>query len=287
MRWRSISSAARSCVYAPRAKIFAGGLAIATAFLAGCSSSPSTEGWEDLQDSGPAHPVDLSGIPDAVPKDEPQSRYGNPISYQVNGKLYFVSPTSHGYKERGIASWYGTKFHGRRTSSGEIYDMYSMTAAHKTLPLPTYARITNLENGNSVVVKINDRGPFHENRLIDLSYVAASKLGVAATGTGLVEVQALDPGKPVAGSPTVSRKPSTSPSMYVQVGAFGSRFNADKLRERLRQLMDSKIRIQPTMAAGEAVYRVQVGPVASVEKTDALTAELSQCGFTDVHVVVE
>ncbi len=268
--------------------VVAGALVTLAMFIAGCSSSPSSDDeWAELRDSGPKGPVDLSAVPDAVPKQEPRSRYGNPSSYQVWGKHYQVLLSSKGYKERGIASWYGTKFHGRRTSSGEAYDMYAMTAAHKTLPLPTYARVTNLQNGRSIVVKINDRGPFHDNRLIDLSYAAASKLGVAAAGTGLVEVQALDPRKPLATFPTEPDAPPISPAMYVQVGAFGSRYNADRLRERLQESLHSDIRVQPATAAGEPVYRVQVGPLASVEKTDALTADLAEQGFTELHVVVE
>ena len=128
-----------------------------------------------------------------MPKVESKSKYGNPKSYVVFGKRYYVKDSAKGYVEQGIASWYGTKFHGRRTSSGETYDMYAMTAAHKTLPLPTYARVTNLENGRSVMVKVNDRGPFHQNRIIDLSYSAATRLGIVKTGTGRVEVEAIDP----------------------------------------------------------------------------------------------
>lgn len=143
-------------------------------------------------------PPDIARIPDAVPKVEPLAKSGNPDSYEVRGKRYFVRHSSQGYVERGVASWYGGSFHGRKTSSGEIYDMRSMSAAHKTLPLPTYARITNMENGRSVVVRINDRGPFHGSRVIDLSYVAAAKLGVVKHGTAEVEVRAIDPRHPDA-----------------------------------------------------------------------------------------
>ena len=137
--------------------------------------------------------VPLSEIPDAVPKAEVKSRSGNPETYEIDGTTYRVMETSDGYRERGIASWYGDYFHGRRTSSGDTYDMYKMTAAHKTLPLPTYVRVTNLENGRTVVLRVNDRGPFVEGRIIDLSYVAAQKLGMAESGTARVEVEALDP----------------------------------------------------------------------------------------------
>ena len=143
-------------------------------------------------DRGPAAgSVDVSGVGDAVPKDEPRSKYGNPESYEVFGKRYHVLDDARGYVERGIASWYGEKFHGRRTSNGETYDMYAMTAAHATLPIPSYVRVTNLANGRSVVVRVNDRGPFKSDRVIDLSYVAAYKLGFIQAGQARVEVEAI------------------------------------------------------------------------------------------------
>jgi len=162
-------------------------LGIAVASLSGCSST-GTKDWE--ADSG------YTDIADATPQVEPKSKYGNPASYVVFGKRYYTKASSEGHVERGVASWYGKNFHGRRTSSGERYDMYAMTAAHKTLPLPTYARVTNVDNGRSAVVKINDRGPFYGERIIDLSYSAARKLGVVAEGTAMVEVRAIDPRHP-------------------------------------------------------------------------------------------
>ncbi|MBK1694310.1 hypothetical protein CKO09_06090 [Chromatium weissei] len=164
--------------HAPRIVII---LTLATLF--GCAGEP-------LIDGIPAH---IARIPDAIPKVEPLAKSGNAPSYVVRGQQYHVKSSSHGYVERGLASWYGKPFHGRKTSSGEIYDMNGMSAAHKTLPLPTYARITNLANKRSIVIRINDRGPFHQSRLIDLSYTAAVKLGVDKTGTSLVEVRAIDP----------------------------------------------------------------------------------------------
>jgi len=163
--------------------IFQSVIILTLALLAGCSSEP-------LIDGIPAH---IARIPDAVPKVEPLAKSGNAPSYVVRGQQYHVKSNSHGYIERGLASWYGEPFHGRKTSSGEIYDMNGMSAAHKTLPLPTYARVTNLANKRSIVIRINDRGPFHESRLIDLSYTAAVKLGVDKKGTALVEVRAIDP----------------------------------------------------------------------------------------------
>jgi len=182
------------------------------AMAAACGTLPPQRGTVGPGDGAPAYPVDLAAIANAVPQVEPLSRYGNPASYVVYDQRYDVLNNSSGYVERGIASWYGTKFHGKRTSSGEPYDMYAMTAAHKTLPIPTYAEVTNLLNGKRVIVKVNDRGPFKENRLIDLSYAAATKLGITDDGTGIVEVRAIDPatysrGQPLTDPPDVARNP--------------------------------------------------------------------------------
>jgi len=153
----------------------------------------------------PPRPAATAGAvvdpPDAVPVEEPRSRYGNPESYEVRGVTYHVLETSEGYEAEGTASWYGEEFQGRRTSSGEPYDMYAMTAAHRTLPIPTYVEVTNLENGRTVVVRVNDRGPFHEGRIIDLSYAAAQKLGLVGPGTARVRVRALEPPSRPEGGP--------------------------------------------------------------------------------------
>ena len=164
------------------------------ALQAACSTAPSNRGGY-YQDDGPHHrpAVDVSTIPDAVPRAEARSPGGNK-PYRVFNKMYYPLKESDNYRARGIASWYGKKFHGRKTSNGETYDMYAMTAAHKTLPLPSYVRVRNLNNGHTVTVRVNDRGPFLENRLIDLSYAAAARLGIVGGGTGLVEVVSLTPG---------------------------------------------------------------------------------------------
>ena len=157
--------------------------------ISACSSQrkPAADGPPDVSQPESNLPADQ------VPRQEPLSKYGNPPSYVVFGKTYHTLPSSQGFVQRGIASWYGKKFHGRRTSSGEPYDMFGMTAAHTQLPLPTYVQVTNLKNGKQVVLRVNDRGPFHGNRIIDLSYSAATKLDIVREGTGLVEVRALDP----------------------------------------------------------------------------------------------
>lgn len=144
-------------------------------------------------DAYPDQPPDVSNVPDAVPRVEPLSRSGNRPTYEVWGKTYHVLSDPAGYEKRGTASWYGEKFHGYATASGEIYDMYKMSAAHRSLPLPTYARVTSLDNDRSVIVKVNDRGPFHGDRLIDLSYAAAARLDILGNGTGRVRVEAIDP----------------------------------------------------------------------------------------------
>lgn len=258
--------------------------------LGGCGSLGS-------RDSGPSYSMDTRNVADAVPRQEPRSKYGNPDSYVVNGRRYSVMESASGYSERGIASWYGNKFHGQRTSSGETYDMYGMTAAHTRLPLPTYVRVTNLKNGRSTVVKVNDRGPFHDNRLIDLSYAAASKLGIVESGTGLVEVQALAPGQaappPVSvaqSGPAVATGASVGApvQLYLQVGAFVSRTNAEQLRERLNgQNLPPVVIQQSTSSANTQIYRVRVGPIANVEEADRLATQLGSYGLGDAHVVID
>ena len=148
-----------------------------------------------VKDTTPDYVPNVDCIPEPHVVDEPRSPVGNRSPYTVLGKQYHVMDTPGGYVEQGTSSYYGAKFHGRRTSNQEVYDMYAFTAAHKTLPLPSFARVTNLDNGKSVVVRVNDRGPFHEGRVIDLSYAAAVKLGIVARGTGRVEVRALAPGE--------------------------------------------------------------------------------------------
>jgi rare lipoprotein A len=374
------------------------------ALVSGCSSI-----------GGRGHSVggrtDVSDIPDAVPKVEPLSRFGNPDSYVVFGKRYRTMDSSAGYVERGVASWYGPTFHGRRTSSGERYDMYAMTAAHKTLPLPTYARVTNLKNGRSAVVRINDRGPFHAGRVIDLSYAAASKLGVVDKGTARVEVRAIDPARPqpeenlfvsageeqttkrtdaragpltpavaavrtpgqpvqsnakttgarvsvakaddeapkigpasttMAASKTESRvatairrpepevartpetivskvataaqhtepqphaassgsksqpkvaavsaktaSPSTNAALYLQVGAFGERANAEHLRRRLVEHLAEHVMVRTSDGGKAPLYKVHIGPLVSRKKAANVSHRLAALGLTQSHVVVE
>lgn len=228
-------------------------------------------------------------LPDAVPRAEPPSARGNPESYVVLGKRYFVLPTNEGYVERGIASWYGTKFHGRSTSSGERYDMYEMTAAHKTLRLPAYARVTNLRNGKQVTVRINDRGPFHDNRIIDLSYAAAQKLDMVGEGTALVEVAIVGSDGLVAEDRNRARgwrdESHLANRIYVQVGAFTLRDNAERLLEKLRQQRFDNAQILEERE--RSLHRVRIGPLSTVLATDRVVERLQRLGLAEHQVVVE
>jgi rare lipoprotein A len=260
--------------------------------IAGCGTFPAVETIEP-KDGPPLHPVDVSAVPDAVPRVEPLSRYGNPPSYEVFNRRYYVRQDSAGYVERGIASWYGTKFHGRRTSSGEPYDMYAMTAAHKTLPLPTYAEVTNLDNGRSVIVKINDRGPFVGDRLIDLSYAAASRLGIKEAGTGRVEVRAIDPvawqnGSGVPAGPGQRGGSTISSGYYVQIGAFSQAENASRLRTRLDGIVPHRgIHVVRSQSADSPIYRVRIGPLGDRAEADRMNRELLALGVEGAHIVTD
>jgi len=256
--------------------------------VSGCGGTSFIE----ERDSGPSEHRDLSTVQNAVPRSEPHSRYGNPDSYVVFGKRYYVKDSSSGFTDRGIASWYGTKFHGRRTSSGERYDMYSMTAAHKTLPLPTYVRVRNLKNQRTIIVKVNDRGPFHENRIIDLSYAAAHKIGIAGAGTGLVEITAINPDAPAKPVSQVASKPVVKTvgdkvAMFIQVGAFASRDNAERLLGRLLDAAINDVRISQLVGVDNTLYRVRIGPVANVDEADRLSQSLGQIGIPGARVVID
>lgn len=232
---------------------------------------------------------DASDIPNAVPKVEKKSRYGNPSSYVVFGKRYHVLKSAHCYKAKGIASWYGTMFHERLTSSREPYDMYKMTAANKVLPLPTYVRVHNLENGRTIIVKVNDRGPFHANRVIDLSFAAAKKIGMLAKGTALVEIEAIDPRHPnqqcgvkKRGAPEHQAKPK----LYLQMGAFGEKSSATRLANRLSKYSKHPIYVYPSKRGDKNLYKVQIGPLKDVGEVDSLTEKFKKLGFGEAYAAV-
>ena len=239
------------------------------------------------RDAAPTGHFDAARVPAVVPKYEPQSRSGNPASYVVLGKRYHVMPSSSGYVEKGVASWYGTKFHGRRTSSGETYNMYALSAAHTRLPLPSYVRVTNLENGRRLVVRVNDRGPFHGNRIIDLSYAAALKLGIVKKGTAWVEVRALQPGQTMPGTRKVAAPAAGGAGFYIQVGAFRQRANAEKLRRRLKPLGAPLINISQALVHGQHAYRVRIGPLTDIALADAIVARLAHYGVLEHRIVVD
>lgn len=234
--------------------------------------------------SVPEKPRDIDSIPDAVPKWEPRSKRGNPPFYTVLGKRYVVLDTAEGYVERGVASWYGPTFHGEATAMGEPYDMYGMTAAHKTLPLPAYARVTNLRNGKSVVVRINDRGPFAKNRLIDLSYTAAAKLDMLKEGTTLVEVRVVTP-KDTGQLARAEQQPP--PTLYVQAGAFAEERNATQLLARMKANGIQNAFVLNPPDGKSRLFRVRVGPVANTAEFDRVAAQLAKIGISDVRLALD
>ena len=266
----------------------AAALLVISSCIVACSNLKTTVQTDDAPDN----PRDVSDVPNAVPRNEPLSRYGNPESYKVYGKTYYTLPSSKDYQERGIASWYGTKFHGKRTSSGEPYDLYAMTAAHKTLPLPTYVEVTNLKNGRSVIVKVNDRGPFHDDRLIDLSYTAAAKLDILPYGTGQVEIRAIDP-EQTATTATLTETvaaPVTAgenQTLYLQVGAFSSRDNAQRMQTDLLSQDIGAVRIVEATTDAGTFFKVQVGPLASHMEANRVTQELKTLGISNSHSIVQ
>jgi len=244
--------------------------------LAGCSSTTVKESAQDGPPSGP--PVDISAIPDAVPTPIQVPLKNTP--YTLGGVTYQPMATANGYSETGLASWYGTKFHGKQTANGEIYDLYKMTAAHKTLPLPSYVKVTNVENGHSVVVRVNDRGPFHGERLIDLSYVAAQKLGFADSGLAKVTIEGIDP-------ESFTRSPiRDGQQLYLQLAALKSHHNAQLMRRHVF----AKTGVQARVMKGEEetpLYRVRIGPVESPEHLEQLLENLEAGQFDAPYLVYE
>jgi rare lipoprotein A len=273
-------------------------------FLAGCTTM--------RPEPAPTPPTPVAGKPamqpaptpaptPAVPTPVPSA--GNPPFYEVYGERYFVMPSSEGYRQTGVASWYGKDFHGKRTSSGTIYNMYEMTAAHKTLPLPSLVRVTNTSNGKSVVVTVDDRGPFVKGRLIDLSWAAARELDIVRTGTAEVEVEALGgasgagpvivyrPGDPAAAAPPGGGNiaPALVPAqhLYMQVGAFGNLANAERLKTHLESNGVSKVVIRYDASAGKTLYRVRIGPLSGSEEYDALATRIAPLHSGNPSLVTE
>ncbi len=267
-------------------------------------SLPQQRRYCQRRDSVPAGapPAFITSLPEPVPKVEPRSRHGNKSPYVVCGKRYVVLHSAKGYDERGMASYYGTKFQHYKTSNMETYDMYKFTAASRVLPLPSYVRVTNLNNGKSVVVRVNDRGPFHGHRLIDISYAAAVRIGLWPHGVGRVEVRGLDPFVSVArhrraavssGHHHTSRhvvtreKPPLRSRLFLQVGAFSALVDARRMAERLRREHLGPVLVADVIIAGRHVHRVRLGPLKSHVALSRLRERIVRLGLSRPYVAVE
>lgn len=280
-------------------------IGLTAGLVAGCATGPS---------DGPGDPIaEPESVPDAEPRSKPPSDSGNPEQYSIAGQTYQVMETADGHVERGIASWYGRKFHGKQTASGERYDMYAMTAAHRELPLPTYVAVENLDNGRQITVRINDRGPFARNRIIDLSYAAAAKLGMLDRGTAPVEIRTVKASKEARSAVDTAPVPAEAARIdettvategtdtrvgdtpgegavdyYIQIGAFAERDNAYRMVGRAETAeLAAPINVTEHRSSGERLYRVRVGPLAGVGAVDSVTADLVAVGINQSHVVVK
>ncbi|AWF82496.1 septal ring lytic transglycosylase RlpA family lipoprotein [Microbulbifer sp. A4B17] len=283
------------------------GVALAVLLLAACSGpqpkpqkSKNTKepDFNSVKDSGPSAPVNMQAAPEPIPVREPIGDAGNKSPYKVNGVTYRVRDDVKGYKEVGQASWYGTKFHGRRTANGEVYNMYAMSAAHKTLPLPSYAKVTNLDNGRSIIVRVNDRGPFVHGRIIDLSYTAAQKLGYIDKGIARVEVEALDPASLPAANEVLANSDGTAglaedttiklpDNTYLQVGAYSSSVQAQEIRAQLAAAIDYPVAVSSVQRGGKTFYRVRIGPLTQQRALATARETVEQKRFGQPQVVYD
>jgi rare lipoprotein A len=268
---------------------------IVSAGLAACFSAPPRPASPIPNTAIPpisVTPAPSDSVPDAMPRIEPRSRYGNPPFYDVFGKRYYVLSSSVGYWERGVASWYGPGFHKVRTSTGEPYDMYGMTAAHKTLPLPAYVRVTNLQNGRSIVVRVNDRGPFVGNRIIDLSYTAAAKLDMLRNGTALVEVRAIDPSTPLpvitasTGAPVPVTSPAATTTMTAAAAGPGAAPSTAPAAVALAAVAPTTTAptMTPAAAAGSPTLFIQAGAFSDPANAERLAEKLRGGSYGKVFV---
>lgn len=254
-------------------------LAISLMVLCGCSVFKGSSFTTLSRDGAPRTDVDVSKIPNATPKAEKMTKAGNRSPYNVLGKTYYINFEPEGLVQEGYASWYGTKFHGNKTANGETYDMYAMTAAHKTLPLPSYVKVTNRENNRSVIVRVNDRGPFHQGRIIDLSYVAAKKLGMLQKGTAKVTLEVITP----SGSAQSRTASNNTGKLYLQIGAFREKRSATDLLKKVAHSIS-----YPSIVHHEQrqnLYKVLVGPVASEDVLPSLRKSLRQADIHSAHLV--
>jgi len=251
----------------------------------GDSSSSQSGRYSISQDRAPTAPMDPASIREVVPEPLQRTMAGNRSPYTVNGRSYRVMATEEGFQQTGLASWYGEKFHGHLTSNGEIFDMYQISAAHTALPIPSFARVTNLENQRSIIVRVNDRGPFHNDRVIDLSYAAAWKLGFADQGTALVHIESIVPGQQLllaandAGSAVTTTANNVAATdlvaqtagKYLQAGAFSSRRAAEQLSARLRDLTSRPVFIRSVQSNQQELHRVRIGPIIEQSEIQRLT----------------
>lgn len=237
--------------------------------LTACATAPK-------QDRPPSKQIDVSKIANAKPKKESKSKYGNPYTYTVDDKRYYVLPNSKNYHATGIASWYGMKFHDHLTSNRETYDVYKMTAAHKTLPIPSYVKVTNLENGKQVIVRVNDRGPFKDNRIIDLSYAAAKKLDIIKHGTGLVRIDSIDTNEPTSAQP---------PQIYLQIGAYGNLENARHMQQQINNEINAPCEIM--FNGTDRLYHVKIGPINNRSWANDVTTKLAALNITKTVTIIE
>ena len=243
-----------------------------------------------MRDSAPSNVrLNPNNIRNAVPVNEPFSRYGNPESYEVMGKTYHVLKSNQGFVQKGDASWYGTKFHGRKTSSGEDYDMYAMTAAHKTLPLPTYVEVRRTDNNKKIIVKVNDRGPFHDGRIIDLSYAAATKLGITGEGTAPVEIRAINTsGLDLnTASVVVPSAVENTGKILVQVAAFKAEDQAERVATELREKRFQSVRVHVAQSDGQKFYRVRIGPIPNMDLAYRVIRNLNDIGHNTASVLLD
>ncbi len=295
--WRINRGSRRALKFVYLLALMSGALLLIS--LSGCQSGDS---FARLKDSGPSHDVDVSQIENAVPRVDPITIAGNKNPYTVNGVTYQLMPAAKGYSEEGMASWYGNKFHGRKTSNGEIYSMYGMTAAHKTLPIPAYVRVTNLTNGRQIIVRVNDRGPFHGGRIIDLSYAGAKKLGFASAGTARVRVEAIDPANFQPNSvslPSLSAKVDKSEKIqsltvatkkrpaqpFLQVGVYSSMNSARQLQNQLSSITSFPVSVRRFGEVKSPVFKVWIGPIVDQLQLAALRDRLVEQGRYKPFVV--
>ena len=244
--------------------------------LAGCSSTQV-----QVHDGPPDGVVDLRNIPDAVPAPIQVPLKNTP--YELEGVRYEPMESAKGYSEEGVASWYGTKFHGKQTANGEIYDLYKMTAAHKTLPLPSYVKVTNLENNLSIVVRVNDRGPFVGDRVIDLSYVAAKKLGFADVGLANVAIEGINP----ESFAKFAKGEVNDEIVYLQMAALKNYHSAQLLRRQVFSAIGAPVKVVTGDEQPDPFYRVRIGPIESPEHMESLLENLASAEFDPPYVVYE